>query len=513
MTGTSRQNSFAVILAIVSLACVAFACRKVGGDLWLDWQKEEYSHGVIIPFISLLLAWHAMTAARPSVKPSWWGVLLLVISAGFLMTGTLAAFEMASEYGFILSLAALSLAFLGTQATWVMLPALIYLLFAVPLPHIVFMTLSQDLQLLSSTFGVFILDLADVPVFQQGNIIDLGGYQLQVAEACSGLRYLFPLMSFGFLVAYLLEDTMWKRAVVFLSSIPITIAMNSLRIALVGITVDRWGKQMAEGFLHEFEGWVIFILCVIILMTEVSLLLRVGTGGRFRFEYLGPARGPLVSGHMHIAGAPVIAFLLSLGMAGLFGSNIIEERAEICPPHLQFSGFPAVLGKWHGQQDSLEPDVLGGLQLSDYWLADYTKDGSVPVNFYMAYYASQRAGAATHSPALCIPGGGWQIVSREVKTVTLPYGVSVQLSRMLIRRGNVTQLVYYWFDERGRDITENTIAKWYLILDSIQMHRTDGALIRLVTQVTDSEDIAEKRLNDFLTVAYPEIKNFVPGPP
>ena len=120
-----------------------------------------------------------------------------------------------------------------------------------------------------------------VPVFLEGNVIDLGQYKLQVVEACSGLRYLYPLLSLGFLAAYLFQAPLWKRAVVFFSTIPITIVMNSFRIGMVGVMVDNFGPQSADGLLHFFEGWIIFIACAGLLALEIFVLARIG--GRKKF--------------------------------------------------------------------------------------------------------------------------------------------------------------------------------------------------------------------------------------
>jgi exosortase D (VPLPA-CTERM-specific) len=502
------------LLVILSLALVAFAFCDAAKELLGAWQTDEYSHGIIVPFIAFLLAWHRLVAVRPVLRPSWWGISMLAASGGLLLVGVLAAFEAAAEYGLIFCLAGLSLAFLGCAATRAMAPGFVYLLFVVPLPHIVYSALSQDLQLLSSTLGVWCLDVFGIPVFQEGNVIDLGGYKLQVVDACSGLRYLFPLMSFGYLVAYLLEDCLWKRAVIFFSAIPIAIGMNSLRIAFIGITVDVWGGRMAEGFVHDFEGWVIFLLCVALLMAEVWVLLRIGKRGRFRFEYLGPARGALVSGVIPLTAPVVAGFTLSVLLALLLGTGAIDRRAELEPRHPPFFSFPLVLNEWKGRPLSLEPEMLRTLGLSDYWLADYRRGGDkVYVNFYMAYYSRQRVGSEAHSPANCIPGGGWQIVSGKVKTIVLAGGESLSVSRLLIRREGIQQLVYYWFDERGRDITDTYKAKWHLLIDSVVMRRTDGALIRLVTPLAGSENEADaaKRLDDFLAVSYPVLNSFIPG--
>ena len=115
-----------------------------------------------------------------------------------------------------------------------------FLIFAIPLPYFLDAALSFRLQLISSQLGVFFIRLLQIPVYLEGNVIDLGSYKLQVVEACSGLRYLYPLMSLGFLTAYLFQAPLWQRALIFLSTIPITILMNSFRIALVGVLGDYW---------------------------------------------------------------------------------------------------------------------------------------------------------------------------------------------------------------------------------------------------------------------------------
>ena len=507
-------------LAWACIVCLFYAFHHVSGSLIESWQTPEYGHSLLIPPISGLIAWHALAHSRPTIKPTWWGCFALFISGFFLLVGELAAFEAVTEYGFILSLIGLSLTFFGRRATRKMFPAFIYLMFAIPLPHLVYSNLSQELQLLSSSIGVLVLDIAGIPVFQEGNIIDLGGFKLQVVEACSGLRYLFPLMSFGFLIAYALKDSFWKRAVVFFSTIPITIIMNSLRIALIGVTVALWGPRMAEDLIHEMEGLVVFAICVVLLMIEVCVLLRMGTKGHFQYEMFGPAQGPLFSHAVKFSNAGKLgkkgmgSLIICAMLAFIFGTGLIKERPEIHPEHPPFATFPETLGEWRAKTQTLEADVLKGLQLSDYWLAEYSQaEGKSSVNFYIAYYNSQHVGSAVHTPSNCIPGGGWQIVSSTKKPVSLKNGIPLTVTRLLIRHGDVAQLVYFWFDERGRNILESSEAKWYLIVDSIMMQRTDGALIRLVTRINtdETEADADARLTDFLEAVTPSIKIFVPG--
>ena len=114
-----------------------------------------------------------------------------------------------------------------------------------------------------------------MPVFLDGNVIDLGVYKLQVAEACSGLRYLFPIMSFTYVFAVLYRGPVWHKLVLLLSAVPLAVLMNAVRIGVIGLLVDRYGIAQAEGFLHVFEGWVIFLSCIAILFGMAKAMQRL----------------------------------------------------------------------------------------------------------------------------------------------------------------------------------------------------------------------------------------------
>jgi exosortase D (VPLPA-CTERM-specific) len=357
--------------------------------------------------------------------------------------------------------------------------------------------------------------LFGVPVYLTGNVIDLGNYKLQVVEACSGLRYLYPLLSLGFLAAYLFQAPLWQRALVFLSAIPITIVMNSFRIGVVGVLVDRWGTAQAEGVLHFFEGWVIFIACAAILALEIWLLARFGSGKSF-FEVF---RLPKVSASLRQAtesgstnSLPVAACLVLLFGAGV-GSFYLAGRHEIVPERLRFVSFPVTLGQWQGRPVLMEPQVEHALNLEDYIMSDYSKGKNDGVNFYVAYYASQRKGYSPHSPIVCIPGGGWQITKFERTTYqSKSLGITLPLNRVVIARGNNKELVYYWFVQRGRPVANEYWAKWLLFVDAIAKNRTDGALVRLVTPFYpgESEQAADERLQSFIEVLEQPLSAYLP---
>ncbi|HVI52540.1 MAG TPA: VPLPA-CTERM-specific exosortase XrtD [Candidatus Sulfotelmatobacter sp.] len=483
------------------------------------WKSDEYSHSPLVVILAVVIALHRLSEKKPAPHPSRLGWPVLVIAGIMLVIGSLSTFNSASMYGFILALLGLVLSFIGTGSLPALVPALIYLAFAVPLPQIVYTALSAQFQLISSSLGVDILDALGTTVYQEGNIIDLGTMKLQVVEACSGLRYLFPLMSFGFLTALLMKDRLWKRIVLFLSSIPITIAMNSARIALVGFTSDHWGSAMAEGFLHDFEGWTIFVGCFACMMGEASILLRVGPRGRFRFDYFSRPRMPLLSGRLTWSRPALGALLLCAFGAAVLSGGVLSQRAEVQAIRTRLESFPLDVDSWKGTQKEVDAEVLNALQVSDHWLAEYRSTGGDGlVELYVGYYASQRFGSSSHSPSNCIPGGGWQIVDSSDRLLPVAWNGTagdMRVTRIVISKGGKSELVYYWFDERGRNLTGIMSVKWHLFLDSLTLRRTDGALIRLVTPIVgdQGEAAADARLVKFLGTVQPILQPYLPPPP
>ena len=480
----------------------------------LRWElQEEYSHGYLIPLVSLYILWEKRFQIASSYRGfSWWGLPIIGVALVILLVGEVSALYVLIHYSFILFLFGLSVAFLGsaTRHTWV---PIVLLGFAVPLPYFIEVVLTAKLQLISSQLGVEIIRLCRIPVFLSGNIIDLGNFQLQVVEACSGLRYLFPLMSLGFIGAYLYQTSAWKRALLFLSTIPITIFMNSVRIAITGILVDNWGAEMAEGFLHDFEGWLIFMACGGLLILEVLLLeamtSRMSLGQAFSVpvsvnseQFDGASRTPLVFPKPVAAALP----LLIAALVGVTSLDIREDAATLSTTGL--ASFPLQLEEWQGTDDHIEQDVARKLGFTEYVMINYLNDSARPVNFYVAYYASQRKGVAPHSPKVCIPGGGWEIAEFSRTSVN-----QMPINRALIRKGLQNQVVYYWFEERGTPVASEYLKKWMLFKDALLLNRTDGSLVRVTTPVMADESIgdADARARDFILVSRNKLKALLPA--
>jgi len=517
MASSSAIYPVLLIALLVALAAAVF--YEPLAELVRRWMaQEEYSHGFLIPVIVGWLIWSRRNALLGSVgTPSWAGPALVALAGALHILGKLSSLFILSQLGFIVALLGITLGTGGISLLRVMFVPIIFLLFAIPTPYFIDAVLSYRLQLISSELGTAFIRLFQIPVFLEGNVIDLGVYKLQVVDACSGLRYLYPLMSLGFLAAYLFQAPMWQRTLVFLSTIPITILMNSFRIGVVGLLVDNFGPQDADGFLHMFEGWIIFIACAGVLVGEMTLLTRYAGRKRFFDVFHPPQVSPILAAprtNPPFGGMPLAICFLAICATGI-ATFFISARTEILPERDSFITFPTTLGAWTGHPEKLDDKVKDYLGLTDYILSDYSKKGGAPVDFYVAYYATQRSGVSPHSPAVCIPGNGWQITDFKRIEFTSDDGkVSLPLNRVVIKRDTETQLVYYWFDERGMQIANEYVSKLYLLRDAMLKNRTDGALVRLITDVSpnEGEAHAEQRLREFTRIVVPALKGYLPAP-
>ncbi|MBS0151828.1 MAG: VPLPA-CTERM-specific exosortase XrtD [Nitrospira sp.] len=488
--------------------------------------SEDYSHGLFVPLISGFLIWQSRhRLSHMPREQSWWG--LAVISFGLLLyaVGELSTLFLVLHLSLWIVLVGLAMTLLGIRGTKVIAFPLGYLLTAIPLPTFFYASLSSQLQLWSSSLGVGCLQLVGVMAFRDGNVIDLGPVQLQVVEACSGIRYLLPLLSLALLCAYLFKERMWKRVLLVLSAIPISILINGFRIGVIGVLVEFYGKGAAEGFYHLFEGWVIFMVSFGLLIFEMAWIGRLGTEAPRRSlrEYLKwqNQEGETVEkDEVNVLPnrifSPGPAYLCSVALFApctVLGT-LLMDREEIPPPRTTFVDFPMQINGWRGQPFPLEQQYIDTLRFDDYVLADYRLSPQQQVNFYAAYYRSQRKGQSAHSPQSCLPGGGWEITSLTQAELTATDSTtrSLKANRAVIQKGDQKQIVLYWFKQRDRNLTSEYLVKMYLLWDAFSRRRTDGALVRLAALVGpgESEFTVDQRLQAFAVVIEGELGRFVP---
>ena len=260
----------------------------LAGSFWLlygavvrhlvhDWMRDEnYSHGFLIVPLALYFVWERRRRlAAVAVAPSNLGLVIVLGSLGVLLAGVLGA-ELFLTRVSLIGLVAGSIVFLlGWRALRVLAFPVALLLLMIPIPALIFNQIAFPLQLLASQVGETALRTLDVPVLREGNVIVLANTSLEVAEACSGIRSLISLLTLGIVYGYFCDPRGGVRIAIALSTIPIAIASNGLRVAGTGIAAHYIGPEAAQGFFHTFSGWLMFVAAFVMLFVVVRLILRL----------------------------------------------------------------------------------------------------------------------------------------------------------------------------------------------------------------------------------------------
>jgi exosortase D (VPLPA-CTERM-specific) len=501
----------------------AFSYFRVGIEAIVTaWSTPEYSHGPLIPILSAFLMMRQLRAVpieTGQITDRWAGVVTLLFALVLGGIGRLIQISDFVAYATIIWVGGIVLISFGWRRGWQFWPSVLNLVFMLPLPAILYYGLSTYLQTLSSQLGVALLQLLRVPVFLDGNIIDLGVYKLQVAEACSGLRYLFPILSFSYIFAVLYRGPIWQKAVLLLSAGPIALLMNSIRIAIAGVVVDRYGTAFVEGLTHFLEGWVVFVACLGVLFALAWTLVIFNPKRRSLLDALD----------LDISGICRQASRLRLiepspaliGVALVFASSAIAW--QVIPPRPlsvahreQFSLFPNKLGNWTvAARQRLSPDIEQVLSADDYLAVTLVRpQTSQPVDLFIAWYKDQMKGG-THSPTVCLPGAGWEISSLNEVQVSKNLGKTAPfaLNRAIIQKGLDRMVVYYWYEQQGTRVASSYYSRFLLAWSKMMTGRSDGALVRLITPIAhdESSSTAEARLQDALYSVLGLVPQFVPG--
>lgn len=512
--GLFLKLTYIFVISIILFYGFKDALIELYGRLYAE---ERYSHGFIIPFVvGYLIYQKRLLLKQADFIQSRIGVLIVLLAISVLIIGKISALWTVVQYALFFIIIGILLSYMGWQALKIIIAPLFLLLLSIPLPYFIDVLLSGKFQLLSSKLGVDIIRYCNIPVFLEGNVIDLGVYKLQVIEACSGLNYLYPLMSIGVIIAYMYNDSTWKKVLIFLSTIPITILMNSFRIAMIALLVDNYGIAMAEGILHDFEGWVVYMICIVILIIEIKLLSNGKLSDLLLLHDVNENVDKEKYNSSNYKNKKSINWPLSTSSALIIFSVILlstfSHENEIIPARKSFSLFPSLLGdKWNGKQEYFINNEQSKLGVTDYLLSNYLIDGKV-VNLYIGYHESQRTGTSPHSPRACIPGNGWEITSIENLSLKDQDNQEFYANKLMIQKGETKQLVYYWFQQRGRKIANEFVMKWYLFKDALLLNRTDGALVRLTTMVNPGEslDFADQRLQAFAKEVLPVLPQYIP---
>ena len=563
MTESRRSPGAAEVIALVAVIGVAgFAYADLFRELLDAWNKPDYSYAYFVP---LLMGWIFWTDRRAVLGAARVGdgavacgengtaaragggvlggdrtlaCLLLVLTAVLYVLGNGSAIRFLSFLSlWTLLLACIGL-YLGDRVFRPLWAFSLVGLFMIPLPAFVFRTASFQLRLISSWMAENMLSLIAVPVYRDGNLIDLGTIQLEVIDACSGLRYLLPSLLMAVVAGWMLLRRPLYRAVLVVLAVPVAVVVNAFRLTVTGVLCKYIGPEMAEGFFHDASGWLVYLLALASLFGILLVLRRLERGKAVRAPESGGTDAAPESGGTDVApdsggtarapepgrekAGAVLSSLRPLGagalgvlfvsLAVLVAAHMWNDRPALVPRRETLAHFPVRIGDWSGTVRHLSAGVMDDLGATDAFYAVYTDpQGKAAVHVLISYYERQNSLAAAHAPTSCLLGSGWSIERKEEREPGPghPYPVG----RMILRRTPNRMLSNYWFQQRGRVISNELANKWYLAVDALTSRRTDGGLIRLelLEHSGLSLEDGQRLLDAFAADMRPQLERFIPG--
>jgi exosortase D (VPLPA-CTERM-specific) len=491
-------------------------------NLVVQWIHDpNFQHGMFVPAFSLYVLWQNRNLLKNiEPAPSWSGLPVILLALFMLVLGILGVELFTSRLSFVIMLAGLILLFRGWPLFRAVLFPWAFLILMIPLPNIILQKFTFPLQMLASKLSTFMLQVVGVPVLREGNVIVLAAMPLEVAEACSGIRSLFSLVTLAIIYGYLMERRIWVRIVLACAAVPIAVVANSFRIFGTGLLVQYWDPDKAEGFFHTFQGWLIFVVSLVLLF-GLHRVINLWKPDASKPESNSANRTAASS-----AKGQTAPLLLPLGFwsprfvlpAVLLLATTATLQAfsqdEVFPLRQPLSSLPMNVDGWNGSDEALDQQTLEILGPGEYLVRDYQDAaGRNPwINLFIAYFPSQKAGDTIHSPNHCLPGAGWVPTERQIIRLSVPGKPPFPVNRYVVSKSGERQLVLYWFQAHGRAVASDYWAKYYLISDSIRLHRSDGAMVRLMTPMYEGEtpDSAQARVMQLGNHIVPQLNNYIP---
>ena len=386
---------------IVLLGIIVWDGLAVLASRWI--HDEAYTHGfILVALVGYLLFQESEQLKKTKFGFSWVGFVGFCGLTAILFVAYVTQIQTLQYQAFLLALCFLAIAIMGRASILILLPASL-LVFAIPLPYFTQVALTADLQLISSQLAASSLRALGIPVLLEGNVIDLGSYKMQVVEACAGLNYLVPLLGLGHILAYMFKTVMWKRVLLVLSAIPISVLLNSTRITITGWLMDVYDINTAEGFFHAFQGWLIFIVSMFVLGLEMVLLNKVGSRRVDLWKMLGFAHfgqnAERDDSNQNVRSVPKTLYpVFAIALLAAVVTFYVDSKPEFIPERPRLVLFPEKIDNWSGRSYAGSIEEMEALGADDHLFADYRQEDNKAIDLYIGYFDRQTDDKNPHSP-------------------------------------------------------------------------------------------------------------------
>jgi exosortase D (VPLPA-CTERM-specific) len=463
--------------------------------------NDDYSYGFLIPFIAGYLFWEKKNELQRTPVQSFWPIFpVLLFFVLVSLYGILGSSGNISQPAIPVVIVLFSLFCFGKSFFKKVWLPLCFTVFMVPLPPVLDRTVGVYLKAVSSEMGGAFLRMIGYSVYVTGNVIDLGVTKLQVVDACSGLRFLFPLIALGIVYAYFFEKVAWKRVLCVAVTLPIAVFTNVFRIGIAGILTYQWGPEMAEGFFHDFQGWAIFMMAIVILFVFGKVLNLIWPNREQKQAVTKP--GKTVHSNQKGKGN-IAAFCTSIVL--LAAVAVLTLNVSALPP-IKITGgiasFPTQFDSWQGNSEAVDPEIIDASGAEEAFNCFYSNEQGEGVSLYMGYRSTAFLENENffHSPTVCLPSSGWKVLEKSKHVIRdVPTFGTLPVTEMVVESMGHKQLVYFWFQTKDRATHDKNINRYHLALHALKKDNTHDLFIRPIAPVKDGESIetARTRLDGF----------------
>ncbi|MDZ7752499.1 MAG: exosortase A [Gammaproteobacteria bacterium] len=487
-----RVAGAVTVVAVAAIVAIYWPTFLSMVEIW--WRSDTFAHGFLIIPISLYMIWTRWDTIRHvPPAPNYWVVpILLAASAGWFLAFT-ADVVVLTQLGLIVLLQLAVVSILGWRTAWAMAFPLAYLWFAVPVGE----ELQEPMIDFTADFTVAALNLTGVPVFREARYLTLPTGNWEVAEACSGIRYLIASLALGCLYAYLTYRALWRRLLFIALALVVPVLANGMRaygIVMIGHLSDM---KLATGVDHIVYGWVFFGV-VMLLLFMLGSLWREPAEEEARAAERDRIEHQRVSTHATKPG-----LLLGIGLATVIaagaGQGLVNAFAAMDSGHGDYAlTLPQAQAGWQGPLDSddpWQPDFVGA---TDGRRAQYAgPPGQVEVR--LAHYRQEGQGAELINALNQVwDRESWRRLGESRHTVSIDGVGDFAVLEAVIGRGGTQRVIWYWYDISGRDTANPMVAKLYGLLAKVTVGHPGGTFIAVAADGEEGAAPARETLQAFL---------------
>jgi len=453
------------------------------------WREDDYAHGPIILAVALYLFWKIGTdpefTSRETISNWKLGSVPIFLGLLLYLVGQSQGLPLFATASMIPVIAGAALAIGGTGALRAIAFPLLFLAFLIPIPGFLIEAATGPLKQLVSTIVAALLGAVGYPVVREGVVLDMGGHQMLVADACSGMNSIVSLTALTLLYVHLTGPSAARRWIALLASVvPIAIAANALRVLALVLVAYHFGDDAAQGAVHTAAGLLVFVAAFLMLTTLDSLFgLRGGPSRR----NAASRELPLVPRNSHLAPILVAALMI---MTSLAAPVLKPVRAE--GPSLQLESLvPRTFGDW-----SIDPSIVPVAPSADVQAKldriysqtvsrTYVNAAGEHMMLTIAYGGDQSDALKAHRQEVCYTAQGFTIHDLHSDELAVRGG-SIPVTRMLAVRGERSEPVTYWFTMGDRVVRGRVERLMVQLREGFAGGIPDGMLVRVSSISGDS---------------------------